>query len=35
MAGITTYLSILTMSANSLTPTSNDIDWQVGLKRKK
>jgi hypothetical protein len=34
MAGITTYLSIFTLSANGLISTLKDIIWQTALKRK-
>jgi hypothetical protein len=34
MAGITTYLSILTLNVNGFTPSSKDTIWQTGLKRK-
>jgi hypothetical protein len=34
MAGITTYLSILTLNVNGLNPPSKDIVWQNGLKRE-
>jgi hypothetical protein len=34
MTKITTYLSILTLNVNRLTPPSKDNIWQTGLKRK-
>jgi hypothetical protein len=34
MAGITTYLSILTLNVKNLTPPSKDTIWQIALKRK-
>jgi hypothetical protein len=34
MAGFTTYLSILTLNVNNLTPPSKHTFWQTGLKKK-
>jgi hypothetical protein len=34
MAGITTYLSILTLNVNGLNSPSKDIIWKNRLKRK-
>jgi hypothetical protein len=34
MAGITTYLSVLTLMLTDLIPPSKDTVWQTGLKRK-
>jgi hypothetical protein len=34
MAGITTYIPILTLNANRLTSPSKDTIWQIELKGK-
>jgi hypothetical protein len=34
MAGIATYLSVLTLNINGLNSPSKDTNWQTGLKRK-
>jgi hypothetical protein len=34
MAGITIYLSILTVYVNGFSLPSKDINWQAGLKSK-
>jgi hypothetical protein len=34
MTGITTYLSIITLTVNGLNSPPKDTNWQTGLKRK-
>jgi hypothetical protein len=34
MAGITTYLSVLTLNVNGLSFPSKDTNWETGLQRK-
>jgi hypothetical protein len=35
MAGIITYLLIVTLNVNESTPTSKETVWQTGLKKEE